>query len=232
MTSRTLQLAHLVEDMSIYPRHALDSSHVGDLANALRAGHVLPPPVVQDKTFRIVDGWHRNRAYLKVLGPAGEIEVDARSYDDEAAVIAAAVEMNSAHGRRLDQQDRTRAALMLRDAGVSTGTTARILRTTEERVEVLTARVVLVRGESGTAEARPAKAVLWPRDGQPREVTEEQYEVQRSSSGLRPIQTVGQLLREVEGGVLDLEDAGLCARLWALHDAIARRVPRADAQAS
>jgi len=227
MASAKIRLSDLVEDYDLYPRHAVDSSYVSDLARAIESGCELPPPVVEKKTKRIVDGFHRARAWRKVLGRGGEITVDLRSYPSEKELLKEAIALNAAHGRKLDQMDRTRSALMLERHGVPITEITVVLHTTEARVKELLTRVVIVQPEDGgTPEKWPAKPVIYPRrDQPPREITEQQQKVLESSSGHRTTQTVTQLTREVESGLIDVTDPAVAARLWRLHDVIAEKVP-------
>jgi len=234
MTKATIKLSDLVEDFDIYPRHSVDSAYVSDLARAIEAGDQLPLIRVDKKTKRIVDGFHRARAWRKVLGRGGEIEADIRSYPNEQELLKEAIELNAKNGRKLDQQDRSRSALLLERHGITLKEISVVLHTTETRVkELLTVRVVLVKPAAGSqdghapeAEKRPAKPVAYPQPGDgPREMTEEQYRVMESSNGHRTAQTVTQLTRELEAGVVDLDVPGLAEKLWGLTDMIAEIVP-------
>lgn len=232
MTKATVKLSELVEDFDIYPRHSVDSAYVSELARAIQAGVSLPLVRVDKKTKRIVDGFHRARAWRKVLGRGGEIEADLHSYASEQALLKEAIELNAAHGRKLDQQDRSRAALLLERNGVTVKEIAVVLHTTEQRVqELINVRVVLVKPPpqdkpvSGAPppapEKRPAKPVAYPQPGKsPRELSPEQYRVMESSGGHRTAQTVTQLTRELEAGLVDLSVPGLSEKLWRLHDVI------------
>lgn len=213
MALKTIPLAELVEDFAIYPRHAVDDAHVANLAEALRAGATLPPPVAEKATGRIVDGMHTSRAHRKVHGPEATLKVDLRAYADEAALVRDAVARNSAHGRRLDSQDQVRSALMLERLGTSAADIAVTLHITASRVSEITTRVVVVAGEK-----RPAKPSQWP-NGETRELTEDQYAVHRSASGLRHAQTMRQLARELDAGLVRERDQEP-ARL--LYDALGR----------
>jgi hypothetical protein len=227
MTKVTVKLSDLVEDFDLYPRHSVDSSYVSDLARAIEAGDTLPLVVIEKKTKRIVDGFHRSRAWRKVLGRGGDIEVDARAYPDEKALLKEAIELNARNGRKLDQQDRTRSAILLERHGIAIKEISVVLHTTEARVkELLNLRVVLVKPDKkGPAVKQAAKPVAYPQPGQPpREITPEQYKVMESSSGHRTVQTVTQLTRELETGVVDLTAPGLAEKLWRLHDVIAATV--------
>lgn len=220
MTVKNVPIANLVEDYALYPRHAVDSAYVNQLAQAIEAGEGLnlPHPVVDAATLRIIDGFHRVRAWRKVIGPSGSIPVDMRSYPDLAAMIEDAVKLNAAHGRKLDSQDRTRSALMLSEVGYDVPRIAAVLHTTEAQVIRLQAKVVVVDGKP-----LPAKPVVWSEPGEPpRVLTADQYEVVRSSSGYRTAQTVTQLTRELNTGIIDVTDENLAGKLRALRDAIDR----------
>jgi hypothetical protein len=226
MSTKTVTLADLVEDFSLYPRHAVDDSHVAALAEAERAGETLPPPIVEADTLRIVDGFHRTRAHRRVHGDGAKIKVEVRTYASETELINEAIRLNAAHGRKLDNQDRVRSILMLQQRGVDTETIALTLHITEQRVEVLRVRVAIREDDSGHKEPVAVKPVLWSKGSDaPRVITTQQYATQRSSNGWRPQQVVTQLIREIRDRVADLDDPSLRARLWELHDEIERQVP-------
>ena len=137
----SLPLAGLVEDTSIYPRHAVDGVYVNQLVDALRAGAALPPPVAEEGTQRLVDGWHRVRAYRKVLGAEGVVDVLLKGYDSEQELILDAITLNAGHGRKLDRIDRVRSVLLAEQAGAPVERIALALRTSPEKVQKLTIRV-------------------------------------------------------------------------------------------
>jgi hypothetical protein len=201
MAVRKIALADLVEDFGVYPRHAVDDSHVHYLAEALRAGATLPPPVADSETKRLVDGFHTSRAHRAVYGAETSLKVDLRDYADDAALVRDAVARNSIHGRKLDSQDRVRSALMMQRLGVETHEIAITLQVTEAKVSSIVAKVVLVEGEK-----RPAKPSQWSNGGEPRELTEQQYTVHQSSPGVRHSQTMRQLARELRAGLVQEKD--------------------------
>src|SRR5688572_13414948 len=59
----TIKASELVEDFDLYPRGDVDGTHVLSLVQALEAGVELPPIIACKKTKRIVDGFHRRRAF-------------------------------------------------------------------------------------------------------------------------------------------------------------------------
>lgn len=216
----TVPLAKLVEDTSIYPRHQVDDSHVRNLARAVKAGAHLPPIVVERSSLRIVDGFHRSRAYRKALGDEGAVPAEFRSYKTEAALLRDAVHLNSSHGRPLGSADQTRAALLLQEVGLGAEEIAVALNTEPAYVQRILVRIALVDDEP-----RAAKPSLWPARGEePRSVSEEQYAVHRSASGWRHGQTIRSLTRELNAGLVDVErHRELLAGLRDAVDAVLRR---------
>lgn len=221
-TTETVMLADLIEDHAIYPRHAVDSAHVGELARALQAGETLPVPIVDRKSKRIVDGFHRVAAHRRVYGPGATIEVEFRSYASEVDLVEDAVRLNARHGRKFDSQDRVRSTLMLERLGRDTEQIAAVLSTTPARVEQLRARVVIVDGRK-----EPAKPIALPTvkgeldsiTSKPRRLTDKQLAVMRSSTGWRFAQTARQMVRELRSGLVEPTPDHL-ALLRDLRDAI------------
>jgi hypothetical protein len=213
--------ASLVEDFGLYPRHDVDGSHVADLARALRAGVTLPPVVADRASKRLVDGWHRRRATIRVHGPEAPIRVEFRDYADEAAAFADAVALNSSHGRRLDRQDQVRVAVLAERLGMDAAQIGVLLHIEPGRVLELRPRVVF---EEGSDLPVPAKPVAEDFYGQ--ELTPAQLQAMKSFSGNRVSQQVTQLLQAVASGLINQEDGRLCRRLHELAAAILEHVPK------
>jgi hypothetical protein len=142
-TTTNKPLTWLVEDWSLYPRRQLDSSNVRDLADALKTGIELPPIVAEESTGRIIDGFHRVRAYLRVFGPDHEVEVVLKEYADEASGFSDAVRLNRSHGRKLNSSDLIRSFLRLREIGLDDDSIEQIVRIPKARVEQLSMRVAI-----------------------------------------------------------------------------------------
>jgi len=138
---RQISIAELVEDLEVYPRHHVDHQHVRALADAIVAGEELPPIVADAKTKVVVDGWHRLRAYRRVLGDEATIPVELIAYPDRAAMIRDAVARNVRHGLRLQVIDQVRAVRLLENAGFDRPAIAGILNRPVEKIERLTVRV-------------------------------------------------------------------------------------------
>lgn len=100
-----VKLSSLKLDYNIYPRHQIDSYHVTQMVEAIQSGTELPPIVINKKDKRIVDGFHRFKAYQKLLGKTAVIIVETREYVSEIDLFQDAVSLNSAHGKSLSSYD-------------------------------------------------------------------------------------------------------------------------------
>jgi len=225
MALTLIPVAELIEDFAIYPRHAVDESHVLDLARAMEAGtfDIEKFPVTADQASkRITNGFHRTRAWRRVYGDAALITAELKAYATEADMVRDAVDLNAEHGRRLDRQDRTRSALLLQKHGIAETEIAVLLHTTEQYVSTILTKVVIVKdGPGNEGLIVPAKPVAYAGvDRTTRQITSEQAAVMRSSSGHRPGQVASQLARELRSGLINIESPGLREKFTDLRDAI------------
>ena len=137
-------LSALVEDFSIYPRHAVDESNIAGMVQALKSGATLPRIAIDRKSKRISDGFHRKRAQVRFLGPDGKVDVEVIDYKDEAELLRDAIRRNAAHGKRMDTIDQVRAIALCQQRGISLEEVAVELHMTEERVRKLSVRLATV----------------------------------------------------------------------------------------
>lgn len=133
MTER-VKLSELIEDLSIYPRGSVNSVHVDDLAYAIDAGNIPPPPVADRATRKIVDGFHRVRAYRKRLGNDGVIDVDVQEFADDLAMLLESAKLNSPHGLPLGRYDQRVVLIKARELGADDAKIASALRVTPTRL--------------------------------------------------------------------------------------------------
>jgi hypothetical protein len=215
-TVKTLPLTTLVEDFSLYPRNRVDDTHISDLVRALQAGAELPPIIADAATKRIVDGFHRRRAYLRVLGPEAAAKVELRRYRNEAALFLEAVDLNAHHGRKLDRHDQSRIVLRLRELQVDDRTIALTLHVPEQQVQTLSVRVVY---EASTGTPQPIKRGLEHMKGQT--VTADQMTVIDSVRSADVGRLALELTRLLDAQLADLHDNTTVVRLQALSTSIA-----------
>jgi hypothetical protein len=221
-----MPLADLVEDMDLYPRHAVDPSNVQALAHALEAGATLPPIIADKKSKRIVDGWHRARAYKRIHGPTTSVEVEVVAYKDEAAIKYDAILRNSQHGRRLDAIDRTRCVVMLRSSGFTDGQIAGALNVPEERVEKLAVKVAV--GPKGSNANVPGtnqitlKRSVAHMEG--KKLTKAQAVAHAKLPGTSFLLIARQLSLGLSEDMIDLEDERLTDQLRELRDLLVAKL--------
>lgn len=103
-----MKVSELLLDYELYPREKIESFNVSQMAESLSLGHQLPPIIVDRKSLRVIDGFHRVRAYQKVHGLDAEIPVELRDYKNEKEMFFDATHLNANHGRQLSPYDRAR----------------------------------------------------------------------------------------------------------------------------
>lgn len=222
MTTVTMPLAEMVEDMSIYPRHAVDDSNVSRLVLAHKAGAQLPPPVIDERSKRIIDGWHRIRMYRRVLGDNASIEVETRDYASEAEMVLDAVTLNAVHGRALDRIDQVRVVLLCQQAGIEKVAIAAALHIPTDRVEKLQVRVAQApKSRTGAATGTDSIALKRPVAHMAgKKLTEQQARVHISLPGTSFLLIARQLSDACSAEMVNREDAKVMAALSALHDTL------------
>jgi hypothetical protein len=220
MKTKTVPAASLVEDFSLYPRNTVSDTHVNDLARALSAGDSLPPIVAEKGTLRIVDGVHRRRAHIKAFGDEATVEVDLRTYENEAELYLEAVRFNSAHGRKLDRHDQTRIVLRLQELQVEPSAIALALHVPEQEIRTLAIRVVY--DEAGTAV--PQKRGLEHLRGTV--LRPEQVTAMKSVRSAEVGRLCLELTRLIEHDLVDYEDSRVVDRLMNLNRVLFSAVER------
>jgi hypothetical protein len=224
VTLAMVRISALVEDFSIYPRHAVDGTHVNRLTESVLAGEQLPPIVVDKPSLRVVDGFHRVRVYRRVLGPEADLQVDLREFAGHAALVSAAVEANTRHGKALDQIDRVRCAVLMRDAGIDQKQIALVLRVRPVVVDRLLVKVAVApSGSGGTVPGTDAIALKQAAihlSGQT--LTREQVEVHGMLPGTSLTLLARQLCNALNTGFVDARNERLHDVLLELHQALER----------
>jgi len=218
MVKRTVPLSALIEDFALYPRHQVDDVHVADLVYALQGGATLPAPIVDQATLRIVDGFHRTRAYKRHLGEEAKIQVDARTYESEGELFLDAARLNAGHGRKLGRHDQVRVIYRARELGITDDQIAVTLNVPAERVAALEVRIA--HGPAGEAVA--TKLGAHHLGG--RTVTGEQLEAIRRMRGARTGRLVKELMELIESGVANLDDPGIRQQLLVLAALIQQKL--------
>ena len=132
-----IKVSKLLFDYNLYPRHKIDPYHVNSMAESLRAGAEMPPVLVDRKSNRVVDGFHRVSAYRKVYGPNVKIPAILKEWPDEASILEEAGILNASHGRALTTYDKVRYIALAETVHLEPERIASALNIRLERVEEL-----------------------------------------------------------------------------------------------
>jgi hypothetical protein len=222
MAIKQMRVAELVEDMDVYPRHAVDDAHIASLVRALESGATFPPVIAEQRTKRIVDGWHRCRATTRHGGPEAAIDVDLRRYNSEGSLLLEAVTLNAKHGRKLDAIDQSRCVVMLERANVEEAHIAMALHCPPEHVIKLRVRLATATHEgSGTIpggkEVALKRPVTWMA-GQ--KLTDDQMETHAMLPGTSFLLITRQLSKALSSKMVNLDDVKLVDALRQLKDVL------------
>jgi ParB-like chromosome segregation protein Spo0J len=132
----SIRHSELVFNLDLYPRQKVDEERVGQLREVLECRGFLPPIVIDTKR-RLVDGYHRARAYHDFAGPDFRIPCEIREYASDADLFLDAVRCNAEHGLPLTDADRGYSVALARKHGVTTEQLATVLSVRTERVASL-----------------------------------------------------------------------------------------------
>ena len=116
--NKSMSVSELLLDETLYPRHKVSAYNVNRIMEALQAGATMPPIVVDEKTHKVIDGYHRITAARRMYGENATIDVELRKYKNEREMFRDAVRLNSAHGVNLGKQDRTRCLVFAKNLGI------------------------------------------------------------------------------------------------------------------
>ena len=217
---KTHKIAELVFDFDIYPRGSVDSHHVGEIAAAIEAGASMPPMVIDQKSKRIADGFHRGRAYLRLFGPEFEVECIEKAYKNDKELFLDSMRYNASHGRALTQHDKVHCLLLAEKLRVSAKLVGEALNITTTRIgELKTGRV-------GRIGATPIALKQTIRHMAGQTMTPEQGQANRKLSGMNQLFYVNQLVTLIENDLIDASNAEMLVgmeRLRALLDTFLRK---------
>lgn len=155
-----IALSQIVFDDSIYPRAEWSARTVARYAEALAAGEVFPPIVLEAGTNRLLDGMHRARAHQ-----AAEVETIYAEYHEIPAGVPAklyAASLSAKHGDRITGDDAREIAREIAAANpdYSMATIAKYLGITRQTVGKWVGDITERRRE-----VRKVKALLLARAG-------------------------------------------------------------------
>jgi len=224
MSIKKLKAIELVFDWNLWPRQAvqrLDSTNLARMKEALRSGFELPPVIANKKDLRIIDGFHRTKAYLSVLGDEAEMKVDLREYDSEAAMFLEAGALNAYHGLTMSPKDRAHFINECRKMKIPPAAIAAALRIDPEKMKVFVA------GRSATS--KTGETIILPAGAMNlagKELTDVQEHYARTANGCMPGMYASMLINALKADALILDDKTM-ALLKKLYDLIELKLERA-----
>src|SRR3990167_3060454 len=194
---KTVKGLELVLDWKLWPRHEaskLDSTNLAKLRQILQDGKAFNSPIVVDATsLRVIDGFHRTRALLDVLGDDAETEVVLREYKDEVSMRMEAARFANNGSLQLTPKDRVHFALGMRRDHVPWPLIADALDMDVERIRKLTdGRSIMTR--DGTRIAVSAAAAPLAEHLEGKKADAEQEHFARTANGSPPLMHARMLL--------------------------------------
>jgi len=212
---RKVKVSELVLDFTLYPRGDVDSQHVHYLREAMKAGVELPPIIAERKSLRVVDGFHRHKAYVSEYGVGHEIEIVEKPYKNDGELFLDAARYNSAHGANLSRFDRVHCILRAEQLGITVEQIAAALSITADTAgQLRSGSVGQLRGNKSSGGAPlsiPLKRTISHMAGQT--LTKAQEQANGKLGGMNAGFYVNQVCILIENGLLDAEDAKLFERL-------------------
>ena len=209
---KQVKAASLVLDFDLYPRNNVDSHNVRGIIDAMEAGTELPPVIIEKKTRRVVDGFHRTRAVLQ-RDPEGEITIVEKVYHSDKELFLDAMRYNAAHGARLDPCDRTRCTLIAERLSIPIDSVAGALNMPVDKLAGLReTRTATVRGGLSI----PLKRTIAHMAG--RQLSKAQASANDGLSGMNQSFYVNQIISLIETGLLNKDDEKLMERLTRLYE--------------
>jgi hypothetical protein len=183
---KTVKTESLVLDFTLYPRDEVSAQNVAALVEAYTLGNPVPPILVEAKSRRVVDGFHRVNA-LKKMGRT-EADVVEKTYKNDGELFADAVRLNAAHGRAFDSDDRKRAVIKLSEFGFDAAATSEIVNVTQEKIAEWT------KGWGTDPENHPVAVKGGLSHFAGRSMTKRQVSVNDGWSGMQPTFHINRLL--------------------------------------
>ena len=187
-----MKVLELVVDWALWPRYEandLDSTNVSRMKEALRAGIDLPPIIADKKSFRIIDGVHRQKAYLSVFGTDAEVLVDLREYRNDAEMLLEAGRLNNCQGLPLSPKDKVHFIVSCRRMKLPLAKICEALGMRKEKAEAL---IVKRTATTSKGEVIPLAAGAMKLAG--KQLNKKQEVFARTSNGMQPIVNARLLL--------------------------------------
>jgi hypothetical protein len=219
---KKVEVAKLILDFTLYPRCQVDSQHVSYMCESLKAGVELPPVVIDEASFRVIDGFHRVTAVKRFSGDTGKVTVIFKKYSSEQEMFSDAMRYNASHGRSLTQYDRSHCIIRAEELNIDEETLAKCLNVTVDKIgELRRTRIgELKTSTKAKKNARfkrqiiPLKRTIEHMAGL--ELTQSQVNANEKLGGMNQQFYINQLISLIENDLLNMSDERLMKRLEVL----------------
>ena len=197
---KTYKLSELVLDFNVYPRGKVDSQHVAQFVTSIEAKVELPPIIVEKKSKRIVEGFHRFNAYKRAYDLDYEVTCIEKSYKDDGEFFLAAMQYNASHGRALTPHDQAHCLIMAENFKLSDHLVATALNLTTGRIKGLRSTRI------GKIGARPIALKQTIKHLAGRNLSENQEVANRKLGGMNQLFYVNQVVMLIENDLVDMDN--------------------------
>ena len=208
---KSYKLSELVLDFDLYPRGSVDSHHVGEIAQAIEAGATMPPIVIDKKSKRITDGFHRWRAYKQLNDEEFEVECVEKAYKNEGEMLLDAMRFNASHGRALTSHDKAHCLIIAKKFKLSDHLVAQALNLTTGKIGKMRSTKI------GRLGRRPIALKRTIRHMAEKPLTVDQGEANEKLSGMAQLFYVNQLKILIKSNLIDYDNADLMEGLQELR---------------
>jgi len=215
---KVVKVSGLVFDFNLYPRQQVDAHHVSEMVEAKKAGIDFPPALIDKKSKRIIDGFHRAKMQLRIDGPDATLAVVEKTYHSEREMFLDAMRHNANHGRAMSSYDRAHAVILAGNLGLDDEAIAGALSITVDRVSSLRVNKSATAGKLQV----PIKRTIRHMAGG--KLTKMQVETNRKLGGMEQMFYVNQLVMLIESDLLDKSNADLMEKLAKLHELLGQLV--------
>lgn len=195
-----IKISNLKLDMGFYPREKVDEYHVRELVEVIEAG-VKVPPIVISNDKKVVDGFHRVKAYEHIYGSDYVVEAIAKGYANDAELFADGIRLNASHGRNFTPSDKVRAIVMAEKLNMTLDVVSGLLGMTPERATEMRLERYATYGMKPVILKRSAAHLAG------KELSEEEYNYNQASGGLSQTFYIRQVIAMLENDTLDWEDS-------------------------
>jgi hypothetical protein len=218
---KTYKLSELILDFDLYPRGKVDSQHAANMVASLDAGAEMPPMVIEKKTKRVVDGFHRWRAYSQTFDLNYEVTCIEKTYANDGELFLDAMRYNSAHGRALTPHDMTGCIIKAKKFKLSDHLVGEALHLTTEKIKGLRGARI------GSVSGRPIALKYTIQHMAGHKLTKKQEAANKKLSGMNQLFYVNQLIELIENGLLDSSNEKLLTGLEKLRGLLDSKVMKA-----